>query len=460
MGSKHIHFVGIGGIGMSAIARVLLEDGYRVSGCDQNLSSITEGLERLGITVHEGHNPSHLQGVDTVIVTSAVKGDNPEIGAALEQGVPVVKRAEMLGRIMEDRYGIAIAGTHGKTTTSSMISVMLLRAGLDPTILVGGEIAELGSNGRLGKSPYLVVEADEYDGSFLHLKPKIAVVTNIDDDHLDYYGDKAAIVDAFYRFMALVPPDGHLVVCSDDLTLASLEGVIPSVTGNITTYALGLPAHWSVKELRLNARGGTDFLLLHNGVTEGCISLSIPGRHNVSNALAAVAVGHLLGLDMDTVTGALSDFQGAKRRFEIKGEVKGVTVVDDYGHHPTEVKATLAAARERYGDRRLLCLFQPHTYSRTALLMGQFATAFTVADEVCVTEIYAAREDNSWGVSGADLANAIRVPKAVYTAGLEEAADRLAKELRPGDVLITMGAGDVYRAGEMVLEKLGAGIKV
>ncbi|MFQ6058905.1 MAG: UDP-N-acetylmuramate--L-alanine ligase [Anaerolineae bacterium] len=444
---SHVHFVGMGGIGMSGLARVLLERGHRVSGSDLKLSALTDKLAALGATVYEGHRSEQVAGAELVVISSAVPLDNPEVVEARRRGIPVLKRAEMLGRLMAEKYSIAVAGTHGKTTTSAMIALILERAGLDPTVLVGGELMDLGTNAKLGQGEYLVAEADEFDGSFLKAVPRLAVVTNIEADHLDYYGSLEAIVEAFGQFIALVPPDGYVVLCQDDPKVRDLGGT----EGTVVTYGLGQGAEWRATDLRLNGRGGYDFVVWHGEAQLGPFSLGVPGRHNVTNALAAIVVAWLLGLDVDQVRGTLARYRGTRRRFEVKGVVRGVTVVDDYAHHPTEIRATLAAARERYPGQALWVVFQPHTYSRTRFLLDDFARAFDQADHLVVTAIYAAREHDDLGISSADLVARMSHPHVRHIADLREAATYLAHRIRPGDVLLTLGAGDVWRVGEEVL---------
>ncbi|MBI4300838.1 MAG: UDP-N-acetylmuramate--L-alanine ligase [Chloroflexi bacterium] len=454
---KRVHFVGIGGIGMSAIARVMMADGWTVSGSDLRPSLLTAELGSQGARIFAGHAAGNVGDVDLVVITAAVKPDNPELVEARRRGLPVIKRAAMLGRLMADRIGIAVAGTHGKTTTSSLIAMVLESDGLDPTILVGGEIVDLGTNAKRGSGPYMVAEADEYDSSFLELTPHIAVVTNIEAEHLDYYGSLNGVVEAFRRFLARVPDDGLIIGCGDDPRVRALAA---DKDGNdiqaehFITYGLGDDCLWQATDIRSNSLGGSNFVAVHGGRRAAEFSLAIPGTHNVLNALAAAAVASALGVDPDVTKQTLATFRGARRRFEIKGEAAGVTVVDDYAHHPTEIRATLAAARGRFGERRLVCVFQPHTFSRTKLLLADFATCFQQADDVIIVDIYAAREINEWGISSADLASAIEKPHARYIGELEEAARVLQRELRAGDVLLTLGAGDIDSVATKVLEGL------
>lgn len=472
----HVHFVGIGGIGMSGLARILLEEGCLVSGSDLQESAITRDLARAGVRVHRGHEAAQVEGAGMVVITSAAQRDNPEVLAAQAAGIPVVKRAELLGRLMRGRRGVAVAGSHGKTTTSSLIACILVAAGLDPTVLVGGEVAELGGNCRRGGGPVMVAEADEFDASFLQLQPEVAVVTNIEAEHLDYYRDFTGVVRAFGMFLLAVPSHGHIIYCLDDPVLAPLQsnqtrppGANLNPTGSgeapvlLTTalqaqsrisFGFNPAAYWSADALRPNAAGGFDFTTREHGAAVADIGLSIPGRHNVSNALAAIAAARVFGVEFRVIQEVLATFRGVKRRFDVLGEAWGVTVVDDYAHHPTEVAATLAAARARYGNRRLRCVFQPHTYSRTKLLEHLFRDAFVDADVVTVTAVYAAREENLWGASGEALARSLSHPNARYSPDLRDAVARETSELAPGDVLLVLGAGDVYRVGEQVLASL------
>ena len=452
---SHIYLVGIGGIGLSAIARVLLARGHRVSGSDMRASAITDALVREGITVYIGHDAGHLPpDADLVIVSSAVPADNPEVVAAQQRGIPVVKRAEVLGAMMTGQAGIAVAGTHGKTTITALIALTLMRTGRDPTFIVGGVLQDLGTNARAGKGPYFVIEADEYDHTFLGLRPQIAVVTNIEMDHPDCYPNLESMVEAFRRFLALVPPDGCVVGCGDDQRVRWLLGELRR--GRRITYGLGAGVDWRATDIRANPAGGSDFLVRHAGHDFGRFSISIqlPGVHNVQNALAVLAVAHHLGLDQEAVRETLAEFQGTGRRFEYKGTVAGVMVIDDYAHHPTQIRATLAAARARFPRSAIWAVFQPHTYSRTKALLDEYAVSFGDADHVIVTAIYAAREHDTLGVSAADLVARMSHPDARLIADLGAATDYLAGHVRPGDVVITLGAGDGYLVGEGLLARL------
>lgn len=456
MQANHIHFIGIGGIGMSAIAKVMLEDGQAISGCDLNPSPVALRLVEKGARVWTGHDPAHLEGVEAIVVTAAVPQDNPELSEARRRGIPILLRAEMLGRLMDARFGIAIAGTHGKTTTTSLIAHLLETARLDPTVLVGGEMLNLGTNAKRGQGPHLVAEADEFDAAFLSLRPKIAVVTNIEAEHLDYYGSYEALVAAFGRFLASVPPDGHMVLCGDDAGVRDLLAKEESRPAKVTTYGLEEGVSWRATDLRLNSMGNYGFTAARDGSAFGNLQLTIPGQHNVLNTLAAVAVGNLLGIPARTAETAVASFAGVRRRFELCGEAEGITIVDDYGHHPTEIRATLKAARERFGERRLLCVFQPHTYSRTKHLLHEFAACFDEADEVLITDIYASREHDTLGISARDLVAALRHPNGRYAGNLAQASLMALNMLRPGDVLLAIGAGDIDSLSTKVLERLRA----
>jgi len=459
---------------MSALARLLLGRGDHVSGCDLHLTSLTLALQQEGTLFFEGHDTSHLNGVDLVVFTAAIRQDNLELQQAHARGIPVLKRGELLGQLMMEKRGIAVAGTHGKTTTSSLIAWTLVKAGLDPTVLVGGETTELGGNARGGKGEWLVAEADEFDASFLAMRPEIAVVTNIEAEHLDFYKDMQSVVNAFSQFLQGVPDNGHVVFCLDDPVLAGLEstqhmalpvgknrpysgGVLATGSLNVhslVSYGFHPAARWRGEGITPNSLGGSDFQCVRNGAPFGDFSLRIPGQHNVSNALAVIATADLLGIDREVMRDALSTFGGAKRRFQVVGEAGGVTIIDDYAHHPTEVRATLAAARQRYGARRIICVFQPHTYSRTKLLMPLYVDAFRDADAVYITDIYAAREDNTWGVTGQELVGALAHREVTFIPSIAEVAEELPATLKPDDVVMLLGAGDIYTIGPRLVEAL------
>jgi UDP-N-acetylmuramate--alanine ligase len=463
--TKRVHFVGIGGIGLSAIARVLHEDGYTVSGSDARRTPLTEELAALGMVVHHGHAPTHIEGADLVVASSAVPEDNPELVAAREAGILVVKRAPLLGEMMVDKFGIAVAGTHGKTTTSALMSFVLTEVGQDPTFVVGGILQDMDTNARRGGGPHFVVEADEYDHTFLGLRPQLAVVTAIEMDHPDCFADIDDMGLAFERFVRLLPDGGTLVGCADQRRVVELlqrvaeDGDIDIVTYGLEVEGAGLAssrvAHtWAARDVQANSRGGSRFSVVRDGQTVGDCGVSLPGLHNVSNTLAVLAVSQRLGLEMERVLEVVPRFTGVRRRFEVKGEVGGITVIDDYAHHPTEIRATLAAARQRYVRRPLWVFFQPHTYSRTKALLDEFAASFGNADHVLVSEIYAAREKDNLGISAHDLVGRMDHPDVRHVATLDEARGMLQAALRPGDVLLTLGAGDGHLVGEGVLRAL------
>jgi len=456
-----VHFVGIGGIGMSGIAELLANLGYVVSGSDAKRSEVTARLESTcGVTVFEGHAAGNVGDADVVVFSSAVKRTNPEIAEALRRGIPVIPRAEMLAELMRLRFSIAVAGSHGKTTTTSMIALVLERGGLDPTAVIGGRLSAFGSNARLGQGTYMVAEADESDRSFLMLLPSIAVMTNIDHEHMDTYGSFEELQRAFVDFANKVPFYGSVVACVDD---PHVRAVCPSITRRVVTYGLEEADAPMIggRGLELGSFGGRCTVYRRDGGGEtvlGTLQLSVPGRHNLQNALAAVAVAGELGLDFAGVADTLREFHGAERRFERVGEADGVLVVDDYGHHPTEIAAVLAAARVTLG-RRLLVAFQPHRYTRTERLMDEFGPAFADADEVVLTDIYAASEEPIAGVTVEALAESVtrgsgrpvRVVKAI-----DRLAGELAAAARPGDAVLTLGAGSIAAVPRRLLAALQA----
>ena len=450
--SPRIHFVGIGGIGMSGIAEVLLNLGYAVSGSDLKDSDITRRLAALGGRIHQGHAPSNLGGADVVVVSSAVRRDNPEVAEARARRVPVIPRAEMLAELMRLKHGVAIAGSHGKTTTTSLAAHLLAHAGLDPTAVVGGKVNTFGSNAKLGRGDYMVVEADESDGSFLRITPTIAVVTNIDPEHLDYWKSAGALRQGFVDFLDKVPFYGLAILCIDHPVVRSL---LESLERRFVTYGERPEADYRAE--RIEVKGpAVAFDAVRRGAPLGRFELGMVGRHNALNALAVVALGDELGIPLETTRGALASFKGVQRRFTVRGEKGGVTVVDDYGHHPAEVRATLRGAREAFG-RRVVCLFQPHRYTRTHQLMDEFATAFDDADVLLLTEIYAASEDPIPGVSGRALADAVRAGghrDVTFVPERSRLAEAALERLRPGDLVLTLGAGDVTNAGPELLALL------
>ncbi len=454
---QRIHFVGIGGIGMSGIAEVLLNLGYRISGSDLKKSAVTERLAALGATTFEGHAAGNIAGADVVVTSSAISVDNPEVAEARRLHVPVIQRAEMLAELMRLKYGIAIAGMHGKTTTTSMVAAVLAAGGLDPTVVVGGRVDALGSNARLGKSQYLVAEADESDRSFLKLSPILSVVTNIDREHMDCYRDMRDVRRTFLEFMERVPFYGMIVGCNDD---ASLRRLLPRVHRRVTTYGTSRGSDFLIR-MGASAVGREHGSLIHHfQVTYkekdlGEFTLHVPGVHNVLNATAAIAVGTALDIPAEQIRSALDDFRGVDRRFQLKGKAGGVSVIDDYGHHPTEIRATLAAARQ-CGFRRVHVIFQPHRFTRTRDLMDEFATAFADADTLCLLDIYPASEKPIEGITAEVLAGRIAGSgkRGVAYASSFAAAATVAALAQPGDMVLTLGAGSVSQLGPMILEKL------
>ena len=449
---KHIHFVGIGGIGMSGIAEVLLNLGYKVSGSDLRESDTTERLKKSGGTIYVGHRAENLESPHVVVISSAVKKDNVEVVAAREKQIPVIPRAEMLAELMRLKYGVAIAGAHGKTTTTSMVATVLAAGGIDPTVVIGGKLNSLGSNAKLGQGEFLVAEADESDGSFLKLSPTIAVVTNIDEEHMDYYKDIGEIKDAFLEFINKVPFYGVSILCLDQKHIQSL---LPLVQKRFLTYGLSTQADYQATDVTLRPLGSR-YRVMNQGADLGWFELSVPGLHNVSNSIAAIAVARELDIDVETIRKALKNFSGVQRRFQVKGEARGITVVDDYAHHPTEIKATLAAAKAA-PERRVVAIFQPHRYTRTKHLLEEFFTAFNQADKVIILDIYAAGEQRIPGVSGQTLYEGIRQyghKDAVFVPDKDKVVEYAVAALRQGDMLLTLGAGDVWKLGETILEKL------
>jgi UDP-N-acetylmuramate--alanine ligase len=453
----HVHFVGIGGAGLSAIAQVLLESGYTVSGSDEALSPFAQALARHGATVHLGHSAGHLNGAEVVIVSSAVPPDNVEVLAAQARGLPVLKRADFLGQLMEGRLGIAVAGAHGKTTTTGLIAFLLDRAGLDPTFIVGGWLADYGTNARAGQGRPFVIEADEYDRMFLGLRPAVAVVTNVEHDHPDCYPTLADMQEAFQAFVNLLPPDGLLVGYGRDPFVLKLVEARRALGRPAVTYGLRREDDYRADSLQLNGAGGFDFLVAKNNHTLGLARNRLPGEHNVLNSLAALAVADHAGVDFNLARNALAEFHGAGRRFEVVGEAAGITVVDDYAHHPTEIRATLAAARRRFAGRALWVVFQPHTFSRTRALLADFAASFGDADHVILVDIFRSREAPDPSVSSLDIVRRMAHPDARCIPAMLDAASFLCEQLPPGAVLLTLGAGDVNLIGQQVLQFLAKG---
>jgi UDP-N-acetylmuramate--alanine ligase len=457
---QRIHFVGIGGIGMSGIAEVLLNLGYKVSGSDLKSSAITQRLAGMGAVIHEGHRAENIAGAEVVVTSTAVAPDNPEVGEARAQHVPVIPRAEMLSELMRLKYGVAIAGMHGKTTTTSMVAAVLAGGGLDPTVVVGGRVDAMGSNARLGKSQYLVAEADESDRSFLKLSPILAVVTNIDREHMDCYKNMRDVKRTFLEFMDRVPFYGMVVACNDDTLL---RGLLPQVQRRVMTYGTRRGSDFHIKMSKpevvsADHRPLSRFTVNYRGADLGEFVLRVPGAHNVLNSTAAIAVGMGLDVPVAQIHAALESFRGVDRRFQLRGSAAGVSVIDDYGHHPTEIRATLAAARQ-CGFRKIHIVFQPHRYTRTHLLMDEFAHAFGDADSLVLLDIYAASEQPIPGVTAEALVQRIKDEghrSVTYAPSFGEAVDAVLATAAEGDMILTLGAGSISQLGPMIVEKLHA----
>jgi UDP-N-acetylmuramate--alanine ligase len=454
--ANHFHFVGIGGIGMSGIAELLLSLGYRVSGSDLRRGPVTDRLATLGATIFEGHRATNVEGAAAVVASSAVQAANPEIVEARRRGIPVIPRGEMLAELMRLKFGIAVAGSHGKTTTTSMIAAVMSHAGLDPTIVVGGRVDAIGSNARLGGGDFMVVEADESDGSFLKLAPILAVITNVDREHMDHYRDLEEVRRAYTDFANNVPFYGAAIVCADD---PNIQVILPLITRRVIRY--GTSAHCDLNATDIVAEAFGSRFRLSGAIGE--FTLPVPGHHNVLNAMAAIAIGLELGAPLERIREALASYGGVDRRFQVRGRGRGVTVIDDYGHHPTEVVATLAAAKQVVrcaGRGRVLVAFQPHRYSRTCLLMEEFAHAFGDADELWITDIYPAGEAPIEGISGQALADAVKatgtgsVRYAAGFDGFETLADEIAKTAQDGDLVIALGAGNINHICEKMFLRL------
>ena len=451
---KNIHCIGIGGVGVSAIAEILLSRGYRVSGSDMKQSEITDRLKQHGVKIYIGHRAENVEDADLIVYSAAIAEENPEIIRAREKNLPLASRAEVLGTLMDDfENSIAISGTHGKTTTTSMVSLILQRAELEPTILVGGNLAEIGGNVKVGGSQYFVTEACEYRDSFLELRPKIEVILNIDSDHLDYFKDIEHIVSSFERFTKAMPEDGKLIAYDANPFVSRIIKDIPTAI----TYGYSQGCTYQIADVAFDGEGMPSFDVNYQGEKLGRVQLRVPGEHNILNATGAFACCHQLGVSAETIIATLDDFTGTQRRFDIIGtRESGVRLVDDYAHHPTEIKATLSAAHN-IPHRQLWCLFQPHTYTRTLALFDDFAEAFTDADVLILAEIYAAREKNIYKISSKELAEEIKrvhpEKKVYYMDTFEDIANYVRTNAAEGDLVITMGAGDIYKVGEMIIDK-------
>ena len=443
-----IHFVGIGGIGMSGIAELLLNLGYGVSGSDLNDSATTRKLQSLGANISKGHNGELVEGADVVVTSSAISKNNPEVLAAEEAAIPIIQRAEMLAELMRlAKYGIAIAGSHGKTSTTSMVSWMMTEAGLDPTIVVGGKVDSLGGNAKLGTGDFLVAEADESDGSFLKLAPVLDVVTNIDLEHMDHYDDIEHIKATFLEFIDRIPFYGAVILCLDDENIAN---ILPEIRKRKITYGFSAQADLSAEQIE-TGRGRVAFTVKRQGKKLGRIDFSLPGKHNVYNALATICVGLELEIPFATISAALQSFQGVQRRMQQKGKGRGITVIDDYGHHPTEIRATLAAIKDGWPEKRLVVLFQPHRYTRTYALLDEFKTCFHQADYLVITDIYAASEEPLAEISGEILLEEVKKHgqrKTQFIGNVADLAEKILPELQDGDLVLSLGAGNIVQAGE------------
>lgn len=451
-GRGKIHLIGIGGISMSGIASILLDLGYEVSGSDLKDSSLLRELAKKGAQVFVGHRAENLEHPDEVVVTSAIPSTNVELVKAKELGIPIIKRAQMIARLMEYKKGIAIAGTHGKTTTTSMVSLILDKAGLRPTILVGGELNDIGGNAKLGGGEYLITEADESDGSFLYYEPLISVVTNIEPDHMDYYGTEEKLIETFAHFLAKVPEQGTKIVCWDDPVVRSM---VQPEDANVLTYGAREDSMIWIEDVKFHEEE-TRINVRYKGQHLGVVTLRVPGMHNVLNSMAALGVGLSLGLSFEQIAASLGQFNGVHRRFEQKGLVNDVLVIDDYGHHPTEIKVTLRAAQQK-GRKRVICVFQPHRYSRTLHLRDEFSKAFHDADLIIMSGVYGAGETPIEGVDGrtlAELTERFERRPVKYFPELDGIAEYLSGIVQPGDMVITLGAGDVYKVGEKLVKLL------
>jgi UDP-N-acetylmuramate--alanine ligase len=448
---RRIHFVGIGGIGMSGIAEVLLNLGYEISGSDIGTSDITQRLDDLGAAIHRGHAAAHIGLADVVVTSTAVRQDNPEVMEAHRRNIPVIPRAEMLAELLKMKFSIAVSGSHGKTTTTSMVATLLAHGNLDPTMVIGGKLASIGSNARLGDGEVIVAEADESDGSFLKLSPCLAVITNIDREHMDHYRDLAEIREAFLQFANIVPFYGSTILCTDN---AQVREILPQIKRRTITYGVEQPADYRAEGIVFSG-GGSRFSLSYRETLLGSVKLNVPGMFNVYNAMAAVAVAREMDLAFPVIREGLQRFAGVQRRLEVRGKANGVTVVDDYGHHPTEIRATLAAAKQVWPER-ILCVFQPHRYTRTQALYEEFLTAFQDADQLIMTDIYPASEEPIPGVTAEALCESIRQaghPNAIHCNDFDAIVDRLVKEAKPSDVILTQGAGTIWKVGEAFLKR-------
>ncbi|WP_010246310.1 UDP-N-acetylmuramate--L-alanine ligase [Acetivibrio cellulolyticus] len=450
---KTVHFIGIGGISMSGLAEILKNIGYTVSGSDMKASNMTEKLERDGIKIHIGHSEENIDNCDLVVYTAAVKENNSELVKARQLGITTIERAVLLGQIMKKYpFSLAISGTHGKTTTTSMVSMIMLESNLDPTIHIGGELDAIGGNTRIGGNKYFITEACEYVESFLKFYPTLAIVLNIEEDHLDYFKDINHIKQAFLKFMNLVPKDGYIIACADDENVSS---ILSQISTNVVTYGINSTnATWTARNIEFDDSGCASYDLIKSGQKVAAIKLRVPGIHNVSNSIAAAAACYTLGCDIKDIEHGLEAFTGTHRRFEVKGVVENIKVVDDYAHHPSEIKATLKAAKST-NHTKIWCVFQPHTYTRTKLLLDEFSEAFSDADEVIISDIYSAREIDTGEIHSNVLSQRINAKSnnSIYKPDFNAIVEYLKENASSGDLVITMGAGDVYKVGEMFLKE-------
>lgn len=449
---KNIHFIGIGGIGMSAIAQILLDKGYFVSGSDLKSSNITEKLKASGAEIFIGHDKANVINADLIVYTSAVKDDNPEIIKSKEIGIPLLDRAEILGKLMKQyKNSIAISGAHGKTTTTSMISLIFANSQFDPTILVGGELKEIGGNVKVGDKDFFITEACEYQENFLKFNPTVGVILNIDEDHLDFFKDLDHIISSFSKFAKLIPKAGYLVVNNDDYNTRKLSS---HFNCNVVTYGINVDSIYEGKNITFNEEGLPSFDVFCKGIILDRFSLQVPGYHNIYNSLAAIATCHVLGVPLEVIKETLREFKGTSRRFDILGKSNNVMVIDDYAHHPTEIRATLNAVT-KYPHNRIWCVFQPHTYTRTKSLLMDFASSFSDGDKIIITDIYAAREKNTGNIHSKDLVNLIHLEgkDVTYIQDFKDIVSYLQEEVEEGDIILTMGAGNIHEVGEEFLKE-------
>lgn len=449
---RNLHFVGIGGISMSGLAEIALDLGYTISGSDLTPSSTTKRLENKGVPIHYGHNESNIVNADCIIYTAAIKNDSPELLKAHALNIPIMERSVFLGQIMENyTYSIAVSGTHGKTTTTSMISIIMIESNLNPTVHIGGELSSIGGSTKIGGNKFFITEACEYVESFLKMNPYLAVVLNIEADHLDYFKDLEHIKTSFFKFLSLVPNNGYVVACADETNILS---ILDNINCNRVTYSIdNKNASWNAKDITFNELGFASYKLLYNNMEFSQINLNVPGMHNVSNSLAAIATCHTLGCSKSSIISGIEKYVGVGRRYEFKGKIRDIKIIDDYAHHPSEIVATLDAAKRTHPSK-IWCVFQPHTYTRTKALLNEFASSFGNADTIIVTDIYSAREKDTGEIHSTDLCKRIvQIGKtALYMSSFESIVEYLKENASQGDLIITMGAGDIYKVGDLFLK--------